>query len=140
MTAPAIKTWLQRMKAWWTDDETPWCGVFVDNCLRTARLPVPKNSFRALAYLDLPVRLNVPAYGAIGVLERKGGGHVGIVVGKDKWGNIMLLGGNQNNQVSIAPFPPSAFLGFRWPSVYPAPSQFVLPLLDSNGNTGSTTA
>jgi len=139
-TAAPIKSWLQKLKAWWTDDETPWCGVFVDNCLRTAGIEPPKDSFRAKAYLVMPIRLNIPAYGCIGVIERKGGGHVGIIVGKDAKGNLMLLGGNQNNQVSIAAFPASAFIGFRWPSVYPAPQRFVLPLLDSKGAVQVTTA
>ena len=24
-----IIRWLGKLKAWWSDDETPWCGVFV---------------------------------------------------------------------------------------------------------------
>ena len=139
-TAAPIKSWLQKMKVWWDNDEEPWCGTFVNNCLRMARLDPPAESYRARSYLNLPVRLNMPAYGAIGVIKTARGYHVGIVVGVDKKGNLMLLGGNQNNQVSIAPFARSAFVGFRWPSVYPAPHRFVLPVLTSDGKTDSTTA
>lgn len=35
-TAPAIAAWLNRLRAWWTDDETPWCGVFVAACQQRA--------------------------------------------------------------------------------------------------------
>jgi len=31
---PMILNWLHELKAWWKDDETPWCGVFVAHCLR----------------------------------------------------------------------------------------------------------
>ena len=49
-------------------------------------------------------KLNNPAYGCIVVFSRAGGGHVGFLVGKDKQGNLMILGGNQSNAVNIKPF------------------------------------
>jgi hypothetical protein len=55
---------------------------------------------------------------------------VGFVVGEDVT-NYYLLGGNQNNRVSIAPFSKSRFVpeSFRWPLTYPRPTDFKLPKL-----------
>lgn len=66
--------------------------------------------------------------------KRNGGGHVGFVVGRDQNGKLMVLGGNQNNRVSIAPFDEDDFVAFRWPSVYPSEIRFLLPLLRSTAS------
>ena len=69
--------------------------------------------------------------GAIVVFQRAGGGHVGFLVGRDERGRLMILGGNQANAVTIAPFDPERVLGYRWPwSVEPDGR---LPLVASNG-------
>ena len=131
---PLILSWLARMKAWWRNDEEPWCGTFVDHCLDASHATRVKEGYRAKAYLTLPVRLNVPCYGAIAIFDyAPRGGHVGFIVGKDVYDNLMILGGNQNNKVSIAPFSRSRLIGVRWPSVYPAAGRFTLPLLASDG-------
>jgi hypothetical protein len=60
-------------------------------------------------------------------------------VGKDKAGNLMTLGGNQGDQVSIRPFPMSRVLGYRWPEkevVILAP----LPILGSDGKISTNEA
>lgn len=121
-TAPAISRWLIELKAWWRDDETPWCGTFVAHCFREAGIELPQHWYRARAWLDWgsPLYSTEPsldhaAIGCVAVFERKGGGHVGFVVGLDRRGNLMVLGGNQGNRVSIAAFPPERVLGYRWP-------------------------
>lgn len=111
-----IVGWVKELGGWWRDDETPWCGVFVAHCLKTGGRDIPKHWYRASDYLNFGTRLDAPAYGCIAVLTRQGGGHVGFVVGKDAKGNLLLLGGNQGNQVSIAAFPPSRVSGYVWPS------------------------
>ena len=40
---PMILNWLHGLKAWWKDDETPWCGVFVAHCLRIGGRDIPKD-------------------------------------------------------------------------------------------------
>ena len=60
---PTIQNWLRTLKAWWSDDETPWCGTFVAYCCRVAGRDVPKDWFRALAWADAGERLTAPAYG-----------------------------------------------------------------------------
>lgn len=131
-------------KAWWKDDETPWCGLFVGYILGTCQRKVVDAWYRAKAW-DTPsmTKLEAPAYGCLAVFSRKGGGHVGFVVGKDKAGNIMVLGGNQSNAVNIKPFSPSRVTGYYWPSIKvggnsyaksrPFKERYSLPLLDSNG-------
>jgi uncharacterized protein (TIGR02594 family) len=131
---PKILQWWRDIKAsWFTDDETPWCGAFVGGVLAEDGKPVVKEAARALSWSSYGVRLARPAYGCIAVKTRKGGGHVGFVVGRDQRGNLMILGGNQNDAVTISPFREADFVAFRWPSVYPAINRFQLPLLSSDG-------
>lgn len=137
-TAPKIAQWLLNLKAWWRDDETPWCGVFVAECMRQAHLSIPKHWYRALAWNDWGLRLNSPTLGCVVTFARQGGGHVGFYVGNDESGRLMILGGNQGNRVSIAPFDVSRVSGYRWPSDAALPSVLVTPKLASNGRPSSS--
>ncbi|WP_156496279.1 TIGR02594 family protein, partial [Eikenella sp. NML03-A-027] len=96
-----IINWLIALGAWWRDDETPWCSTFVAHCCRTAGRDLPKHWYRAKGWLETGTRLSKSAYGCIVVFERQGGGHVGFVVGQDRQGNLMVLGGNQGDAVNI---------------------------------------
>jgi uncharacterized protein (TIGR02594 family) len=135
-TAPTIARWLRELRAWWDDDETPWCGVFVAACVEAAGFKKPKNWFRARAWLEFGQRIVTPAVGCIVVFERSGGGHVGFLMGQDEHGRLMVLGGNQANAVTIAPFDRSRVLGYRWPGTNIAPIGF-LPFVASNGAKAS---
>lgn len=134
-----IVEWLKALKASWFDDETFWCGTFAAISLQRASRFVPKQKFRALAYLDAGLRLSKPAYGCIVVFTRNGGGHVGFVVGKDKNGNLMVLGGNQNDMVCISPFKFDRVAGYVWPALAngqqttPHEFRYDLPILNSLG-------
>jgi uncharacterized protein (TIGR02594 family) len=110
----AIAGWLSKLRAWWTDDETPWCGVFVAAMLE-GHGKLPKHWYRAKAWADWGVRLEQPELGCVAVFERQGGGHVGFVVGRDRVSNLLILGGNQGNKVSIAAFPRHRATAYRWP-------------------------
>lgn len=114
-THPTIRKWLTRLKAWWSDDETPWCGTFVSAAFLDVGITPVKHWYRAKAWLEWGTPLNDPVPGCVVVFERKGGGHVGFVVGEDLTGRLLVLGGNQGNRVSIAPFDRSRVLGYRWP-------------------------
>ncbi len=139
--APQIQRWLRGMRAWWDDDETPWCGVFVDGIFRDLNLPTVKNGFRARAWLDWGTPIVKPTIGCVvvfnGGAKRPGAGHVGFIAGADARGRLMVLGGNQGNAVTVAPFERARVLGYRWPSVEPLPLQVSLPLLASNGKPSS---
>lgn len=98
-----------------TTDEVPWCAAFVNWCLQQCNLK-GTNKANARSFLNLTYEIDLPAYGCIAILKRGNNefqGHVGFVVydGKDQ---IMLLGGNQGDKVSIKPFKKSDLLGLRW--------------------------
>lgn len=113
---PTIIRWLEKLRAWWRDDETPWCGVFVAHCMSEADLPYPKLYMRARAWDDYGalLRRDRLAPGAILVFDRKGGGHVGFYVGEDA-GFYYVLGGNQSNAVNVMKLGKSRLVASRWP-------------------------
>ncbi|MFM7012160.1 MAG: TIGR02594 family protein, partial [Betaproteobacteria bacterium] len=122
-TASVISSWLHKLKAWWNSDETPWCGVFVAACIDSVGGYLPQNWMRAKAWEEAGTRLPEPIPGCIVVFERKGGGHVGFVVGKRASDNaLMVLGGNQGNKVSIAPFSRERVVAYVWPKNFPIPA------------------
>ena len=111
-----ILGWLETMRAWWRNDETPWCGVFVAYCMKEAGLPYPKLYMRAKAWADYGslLRADRLAPGAILVFDRDKGGHVAFYVGEDA-GHYFVLGGNQANSVSIMKIGKSRLIASRWP-------------------------
>ena len=113
------------------DDETPWCAAFVSAVLEEAGIVSARTGW-ARAYLTWGVKLGAPAVGCIVVFERgPKAGHVGFVVGKDKAGNLMVLGGNQGNAVTVKPFDRKRVLGYRWPAGS-EPDNFALPIVASD--------
>lgn len=147
---PAIIKMLDEMgsfsneaRAWWREDETPWCGLFVGYIMGISGRFVVKEWYRAKEWSShLMTKISGPAYGSIAVLSRHGGGHVGFVVGTNARGQILLLGGNQGDMVQISAFDPSRIDGYYWPSRWidgsparsvPAPSRYELPVLRSDG-------
>lgn len=139
---PLFLTWLKRLGAWWANDEVPWCGLFVAIHLYDSGRGIPKHWYRASAYAEpeYGTRLDDPCVGCLAVFTRTGGGHVAMVVGKDKRGNIMCLGGNQGDQVSVVPFDIARNPVWIWPPMAngvrsaPLPERYSLPLLQSDGN------
>lgn len=140
-TTPTIRRWLIELGAWWSDDETPWCGVFVAHCLQEAGIgPLPKAYYRALAWRDWGLPQRSPVLGSIivynGGPSRPGAGHVGFAVGIDRLGRYLTLGGNQGNRVSIVPFEAGRAVAYRYPG--PAiPPLATLPLIDHSGSSSS---
>lgn len=147
---PTIIEWLDEMgkfsneaRAWWRDDETAWCGLFVGYVMGKSGRFVVKEWYRAKEWLSPQLTtLHKPAYGCLAILDRVGGGHVGFVVGRDAKGNIMILGGNQSDMVRIDAFAPSRITGYRWPSRWngqeatysvPYAGRYELPVLVSDG-------
>lgn len=140
-TSPVIASWLHKLRAWWIDDETPWCGVFVAACLDSCAISLPKAWMRAKSWMDWGLPIVKPAVGCVVIFERVGGGHVGFVIGQDEQGRLLVLGGNQGNKVSIAPFMRDRVIGYRWPDAA-APSSFsaALPVLAAAGPVSTNEA
>lgn len=128
-TEPRIAGWLRKLRAWWDDDETPWCGTFVAACMQECGVVLPRHWYRAKGWLEWGMQLAEPAVGCVVVFERQGGGHVGFVVGRTTAGNLLVLGGNQGNAVSKAEFPLSRVVGYRWPFGSPLAPRVGLPEL-----------
>jgi uncharacterized protein (TIGR02594 family) len=103
------------------DDETPWCAAFVGACLDAAEI-AGTNSLAARSYLDWGVAAEEPEYGAVTVLSRGSDpalGHVGFLVGLTD-SQVILLGGNQSNAVTVAAFARDRVLGLRRPAAVTA--------------------
>lgn len=124
--AGTILSWLAELGASWRDDETAWCGAYVGHCIASTlpAEPLPDNPFGARDWLTFGVPLTRPAPGAILVFWRgsKSGwsGHVGFYAGEDA-SAFSVLGGNQNNAVTIARIAKARLLGMRWPVTGPPP-------------------
>lgn len=146
--ASAFKAKNQAVPAVFKNDETPWCGGFVAGVLAKSGLAhhIPNGFAMARSWLNAGTKLNNPAYGCVAVFWRgnpKGAsGHVGFVVGRDRRGNLMVLGGNQSDQVNIMPFDKSRVLGYRWCGTQdlPATGRFALPVLKNNGRVSTNEA
>lgn len=128
-----LQMWRDIKRGGIRDDETPWCAAFVGACLERAGFHSSRFE-SAKSYLNWGVKLDHPEIGAIAVLTRNGGGHVGFVVGRDGAGNVMLLGGNQDNAVNVRAFSRQRIVGYRWPQGYPLPEAAPLPLLAALGS------
>lgn len=110
------KGWARLGAGWYNDDETPWCGFFVADCLDAAGLEYPKNFPAAASFrtYGIPCR---PQIGAIGVKVRPGGNHVFFIVGETADRQYYkALGGNQSNAVTIMDIRKSETDAIRWPS------------------------
>lgn len=101
------------------DDETAWCAAFVAAALessgyRSTRSGLARSYERdRTRFIDCDER-----QGAIVVFSSPAGpnnGHVGFL---DAAGDtsVYVLGGNQGNQVSVAPFPRKRLIRVCWPA------------------------
>lgn len=129
----------------YTHDSIPWCALFANHILTHVGL----KGTETLWALDFAgkwpaVKLNGPCVGAFAPMLRNGGGHIIAIVGKDQHGNIMGLGGNQKDAVSIVPFSLARLnKGFWWPEGVPVPALIGmqhLPLVRSDGRVSSNEA
>lgn len=142
---PRIISWWEKIKAPFRDDESSWCAGFCGGVLEECGI---KSSRSAAARSYLRWGQEVDALvGSIVVLWRgqKEGwqGHVGFLVGRDPWGNLLILGGNQGDEVSIKPFPVHRVLSYRWPDGYIAPQPQGLariPILKDYGSISTNEA
>jgi uncharacterized protein (TIGR02594 family) len=93
---------------------TRWCARFVNWLLEHAGYR-GTGSDAARSFLRLP--RTSPQVGAIAVLYRKGGGHVGVVTGFDRRGNPVLISGNHGRRgVCEATYPHSRVLAYVAPA------------------------
>lgn len=130
-----VQFWKDIKRGGIKDDETPWCAAFVGAMLE--RAGVKSSRFEsAKSYLDWGQLIAMPVAGCVVVFTRKGGGHVGFAVGRDKEGNLLVLGGNQGDSVNVKSFPVSRVSGYRWPSCLLVPTEPLPTLSGTELSTG----
>jgi uncharacterized protein (TIGR02594 family) len=82
---------------------TLWCGRFMSTIVRATGGRVPRDADMARSWANLP-RVGGEV-GAVAVLNRPGGGHVGVVTGFDRRGNPIIISGNHGRRVAEAVYP-----------------------------------
>lgn len=97
-------------------DSTAWCAGFTNAVLHENGIK-GTDLLNARSFLQWGTPTTSPKRGDIVVLYRgsKTGwkGHVGFFAGFDPAGNVQILGGNQDDKVSIESFPVARVLGYR---------------------------
>ena len=79
-----------------------WCARFMNMVLQRTGYH-GTGSDMARSFASYGQRVSGPQVGAIAVMGRRGGGHVGVVSGIDAQGNPILVSGNNRNRVVEAP-------------------------------------
>lgn len=111
--------------AWPQGDDVAWCSALVNYIAWLLRLPRSKSlAARSWLSVGLPIPLEDAAAENDVVILKRGAppqpgperldapGHVGFFAALEG-DRVLILGGNQNDQVSIAVFPAKDVLGVR---------------------------
>lgn len=124
---PLILAMLRLDAGWVENDGVPWCSAFPNFIAWLLRLPRSK-SLGARSWLQVGTPIDIldarPGFDVV-ILKRgkapqpgadviAANGHVGFFAGLDSVNKrVLVLGGNQGDAVSIAPFPLADVLGVR---------------------------
>jgi len=102
---------------WVDDDETAWCAAFANYCCLST-IGKHTGKLNARSFLEFGVRTTTPKLGDLVVLWRVSPdswkGHVGFYISESE-NHVYLLGGNQDNQVCIKPYPKERVLSYQIP-------------------------
>jgi uncharacterized protein (TIGR02594 family) len=79
-----------------------WCARFMNMVLQHSGYR-GTGSDMASSFAHYGQRVSGPQVGAIAVMGRRGGGHVGIITAIDATGNPIMISGNNGNRVREAP-------------------------------------
>jgi len=85
-----------------TSRRSLWCARFMNMVLERSGHH-GTGSDMARSFTSYGQRVSGPQVGAIAVMGRRGGGHVGVVSGIDAGGNPIVVSGNNGNRVREAP-------------------------------------
>lgn len=130
-----IMAWAKEvgLRAVYTADSVPWCGLFMRVIAKRAGKPWGKeNSLWALNWAKFGTNAGQPCLGDVLVFTRNGGGHVGLYIAEDKL-YYHVLGGNQSNSVSITRIDKKRLYAARRPKVFFKMPPSVRPYMVSTG-------
>lgn len=95
-----------------TTDEVPWCSSFACWVVSRSGIKSPASAW-AKSWLNWGIHLPHPTRGCIAVFSRgEESGHVGFF-DREEGENIIILGGNQGDRVSLAAYNKARLLGYR---------------------------
>jgi uncharacterized protein (TIGR02594 family) len=92
-----------------------WCARFMNMVLQRSGHQ-GTGSDMARSFANYGQRISGPQVGAIAVMARRGGGHVGVVSGIDANGNPILVSGNNGNRVREASYPRGRIYAYVMPT------------------------
>ena len=95
---------------------TLWCARFMNFVLERVGLPGTASDL-AKSFASYGKPLEGPEVGAIAVMERKGGGHVGVVSGFDKDGDPIIISGNHSRRVAESVYARSRIIAYVSPDI-----------------------
>jgi uncharacterized protein (TIGR02594 family) len=92
-----------------------WCARFMNMVLQHSGLH-GTGSDMARSFASYGQRVSGPQVGAIAVMGRRGGGHVGVVSGIDASGNPIVVSGNHGHRVAESVYPRSRIYAYVMPT------------------------
>jgi uncharacterized protein (TIGR02594 family) len=98
-----------------TSRSSLWCARFMNMVLQHTGYR-GTGSDLARSFASYGQRVSGPQVGAIAVMRRRGGGHVGVVSGIDASGNPIVVSGNSGNRVREAPVSRSRIYAYVMPT------------------------
>ena len=99
------------------NDEVAWCSAIICYCAKRIGVKYP-SSATAKSWLSHGMKVSSPEVGDLVIFWRESPkswkGHVGIYLGKDPiTGDIICLGGNQNDEVNVSKYSSEKVSGYR---------------------------
>jgi uncharacterized protein (TIGR02594 family) len=92
-----------------------WCARFMNMVLQRSGLH-GTGSDMARSFASYGQRVSGPQIGAIAVMGRRGGGHVGVVSGIDASGNPIVVSGNHGHRVAESAYPRGRIYAYVMPT------------------------
>ena len=136
-----ILSWAKEIGAenTYSNDEIPWCGLFVAMVVkRSGREPVV-NPLWARNWQTWGSKVNIAMLGDILVFVRKGGGHVALYVGEDRY-HYHVLGGNQSDAVTITMIDKDRCVAIRRPAYNNQPASVKRYFVEAAGTVSTNEA
>jgi uncharacterized protein (TIGR02594 family) len=92
-----------------------WCARFMNMVLKRSGHS-GTGSDMASSFAHYGRRVSGPQVGAIAVMGRRGGGHVGVVSGIDRHGNPIIVSGNHGHRVAESTYPRGRIYAYVLPN------------------------